>query len=714
MFRRWFFVLTMVVAAFGAWPSAQQTKPPAPQTPPPGQLTFRAEGNYIEVDAIVTDAQGNFVRDLTANDFELTEEKKPQAIDLFSFVDIPLERPDAPLYRKNPIQPDVVTNERENDGRLYVLVLDGNHVPATDTVLVKNVAKQFIQQNIGANDQAAVVLVQTGKSDENQEFTSDKIALMRAVDKFIGEKIKSKALAIQTDMINRSGVGGTGLDPSESHDPQGTERAAKASGTLHTLTELSNYMAGIRGRKKAVIFFSEGIEFNTEDLVGPRPNSTPDNVFDSNTAPEALHASMILDDMQAMYEAATKANVAVYSVDPRGPASINDDQMQMTGMPGNHGELPVDVGQVTTALRNELRRQLGTLRTFSEATGGIATVGTNDFAGGFKRIVEDNSAYYVLGYHPTDLKQDGKFHEISVKVKKPGVQVRARKGYYATKPGKNTVAPVDPTISLLNSPLAVSGLGLRMTTSTMKGDGQNVRVAMTIELAGSDLGANVGGATDNKVDLTFAALDLSANVKASGRKTLDLALKPETRAAITEGGLRLVTELQVPPGRYQLRLAANAPVTGRSGSVFTNLEVPDFTKGPVAMGNLMLTSSSAGKVPTSIDVAGLKDLLPGPPTTARTFALEDTLVVLSQIYDNDADKPHTDDLSATVRADDGTQAFVTRESREGREIGSDRGYAYVARIPLQDLVPGRYVLTVQAKSRLGGDAATKEIEFTIK
>jgi hypothetical protein len=257
---------------------------------------------------------------------------------------------------------------------------------------------------------------------------------------------------------------------------------------------------------------------------------------------------------------------------------------------------------------------------------------------------------------------------------------------------------------------------MRLATSMMKGDAGNVRVAMTIDLAGPDLGANTpaANAADNKVDLTFVILDGSAKVKASGRKTLDLAVTPATRAAIAESGLRLVTELQVPPGKYQLRLAANAPASGRSGSVFTNLEVPDFTKGPVAMGNVMLASSSAGKTPTSIDVPGLKDLLPGPPTTSRTFALEDTIIVFGQVYDNDADKAHTVDLSATVRDDNGTQAFVTRESRDGREIGADRGYAYIARIPLQDLVPGRYVLTVQAKSRLGGDPATKEIEFTIK
>src|SRR5262249_3106204 len=159
-----------------------------------------------------------------------------------------------------------------------------------------------IQQNVGANDQAAVVLIQTGKSDDNQEFTSDKIALMRSVDKFIGEKIKSKALAVQQDMINRAADVG-GIDPRESIDFQGTERASKASGTLHTLTALSNYMSGIRGRKKAVILFSEGIDFNTDDVIGPRGNALPDNPLDDNTATEALHASMILDDMHAMYEA---------------------------------------------------------------------------------------------------------------------------------------------------------------------------------------------------------------------------------------------------------------------------------------------------------------------------------------------------------------------------------------------------------------------------
>src|SRR5262249_46033280 len=185
-------------------------------------------------------------------------------------------------------------------------------------------------QNVGANDQAAVVLLQTAKSDDNQEFTSDKIALMRSVDKFIGEKIRAKALNV-IEMINQ--LVRPDFDPREARDLQATERAHKAGATIGSLTELSNNLAGIRGRKKAIIFFSEGIDFNTEDTVGPHGNQLPDDPMGSNTIVESAQAQTLLEDMQILYETATKANVAIYSVDPRGPASAPDDAMSVTGMP---------------------------------------------------------------------------------------------------------------------------------------------------------------------------------------------------------------------------------------------------------------------------------------------------------------------------------------------------------------------------------------------
>jgi hypothetical protein len=171
----------------------------------------------------------------------------------------------------------------------------------------------------------------------------------------------------------------------------------------------------------------------------------------------------------------------------------------------------------------------------------------------------------------------------------------------------------------------------------------------------------------------------------------------------------------VPPGRYQLRVAAHEAAGDRAGSVFWNLELPDFTKSSITMGNVAIASTGAVRTPTSDDSSTLKDVLPGPPTASREFALEDTLAVYAEVYDNDASKPHVVDLSATVHADDGTQVFVTNDQRNSSDIKADRGgYTYLARVPLQDLVPGRYVLTVEAKSRLGGDPVTKEIQFTIK
>jgi VWFA-related protein len=202
--------------------TAQQAPAPTPASAPPqGQLTFRAEANFIEVDAIVTDAQGRFVRDLVASDFEVLENKKPQTVDVFSLVDIPLERADKPLYRAEPVAADVVTNERAFDGRIWVLVLDSHHVPPTDTYKVKRVARQFVEKYMGANDLAAVIHSQTGRREDNQEFTSNKAVLLASIDKFIGEQTSSRAQRIMDDAPQRESA-------AEARDPEANVRAANA------------------------------------------------------------------------------------------------------------------------------------------------------------------------------------------------------------------------------------------------------------------------------------------------------------------------------------------------------------------------------------------------------------------------------------------------------------------------------------------------------
>ena len=155
-----------VAAALGAALSAQQQQA-APQTPadqPP--VTFRVEVNYVEVDAFVTDAEGKPINDLTANDFEVFEDGKPQKVTAFSLVNIPIERAERPLFAGKAIEPDVQTNEHL-EGRIYLLVLDDIHTEFTRTPRVKAAARRFIEQNFGTNDLAAVVY--TGRADASQD-----------------------------------------------------------------------------------------------------------------------------------------------------------------------------------------------------------------------------------------------------------------------------------------------------------------------------------------------------------------------------------------------------------------------------------------------------------------------------------------------------------------------------------------------------------------
>jgi len=166
---------------------AQQPAPPPPQPQAPSDqrpsVTFRVEINYVEIDAIVTDAQGNFVRDLTKDDFEVVEEGKPQDLSVLSMVDIPIERTDAPLYSPTAIEPDVRSNAKEFNGRVFVLVLDDLQTHFGRSVRVRQAAKLFVERYLGANDIAAIV--QTGaRKDGAQEFTSNHTLLLKAINTF--------------------------------------------------------------------------------------------------------------------------------------------------------------------------------------------------------------------------------------------------------------------------------------------------------------------------------------------------------------------------------------------------------------------------------------------------------------------------------------------------------------------------------------------------
>src|SRR6476660_4949580 len=179
---RYALVGLLVVLAGFALRAGQAQDAPTP--------TFKAQVEYVEVDALVTDQQGQFVRDLTKDDFQVFEDGKRQTVSTFSLVDIPIERYDRPLFSPRPIERDVQTNERPFDGRVYVMILDDLHVAMQRTSRVRAAARQFIEQRLGANDLMAVIFT-GGRAQDTQDFTNNKRLLVNAVEKFMGKKLES-------------------------------------------------------------------------------------------------------------------------------------------------------------------------------------------------------------------------------------------------------------------------------------------------------------------------------------------------------------------------------------------------------------------------------------------------------------------------------------------------------------------------------------------
>ena len=685
-------LVALIAFSLGTALTAGQAPAPAPQPPGP---TFKVRVDYVEVDIVVTDKQGQLVRDLKKEDFQVLEDGKAQAITAFATVDIPIERADRPLFASGPIEPDVRTNERPFDGRVYVMVIDDLHTRFGRSQRVKLAAKQFIERRLSANDLMAIVHT-AGPSDASQEFTGNKKLLLAAVDKTSGRKLDS-ATATRTDEFNRTRDMRSHSDPL--NDPYDAERSFNARSALDTLKNVADWFGSVRGRRKAILFVSEGIDYDINDMI-PQTGSTHSG------------ASLVLDSTRDAIASATRSNVAIYGIDPRGLTDLGDESIEIGAYPDD-----TSLGVGPGSLRNEIRLSQDSLRTLSEETGGFAVVNKNDFATAYQRIVEDNSSYYVLAYYPPD-PRPGRFHKIDVRVTRPGLTVRARRAYVTPKKMDAVTtaskSPTPPEVrEALDSPLPVSGLTMHVFLSPFKGAAPNASVLLGVELRGRDMQLN----QNDTVTLSYIAVDVNGKIRGGNTDSLTMTnLKPETRSRIEQTGLRLLNRMDLPPGKYQVRVAAHDSAAGKVGAVQYDLDVPDFIKMPFSVSGLVLTSVAGSAVPTARPDDQLKVVLPGPPVALRTFPQNDEIVLFAEVYDNAGNSPHKVDITSTVTADEGNVMFKTDETRDSSDLGGQRGgYGYTARVPLKDLAPGRYVLKVEARSRLGQTApVSREVEFTVE
>jgi hypothetical protein len=254
------------------------------------------------------------------------------------------------------------------------------------------------------------------------------------------------------------------------------------------------------------------------------------------------------------------------------------------------------------------------------------------------------------------------------------------------------------------SPVTVAGQPQAANPTVFKGPDNKGSVVVSTLIGASDLPlVEKEGTFRNDFEIALVAIDSKGKMFPGERNTVNLTLKPETVQRIRAGGFRVISSLDLPVGRYQVRVAVREGNSRRAGLVTYDLEVPDYLKEPLAISGLAMTSIASSMTMTARPKGDpLLKMLPAPMTTFRDFAQNDEIAVFAEVYDHGTGPAHKVEIRLTMNAEGGQTVFQTREERDSSELGGKSGgYGFSARVPLKDVPPGLYVLRLEAESRIG-------------
>jgi VWFA-related protein len=417
------------------------------------QPTFRAGANFVRVDVYPT-IKGAAVRDLTQTDFDILEDGVPQKIESFEYVNVRGAGPEAEQH-----EPNTVAEARQiaetTKGRLFVIFLDTYFVDIAGSHRLQRTLVNFLHRIVGPDDMYAVMTPEMSALDLTFARRTETIEGYLSKYWFWGQRDQ----LFPTDPLEQSYLQCFGnSDVGKEMVLRRRERQV-----LGALQDLAVYLRGVREERKAVVTMTGGwILFRENpnltrggngDSNLPRVGTTPDGrlVSDAHKYTEGYSQHdceidrqrlAMLDDWQFfhdIFDVANRSNVTFYPVNALGLVAWDKDiidhpvegeiqALGVKGMPTNDPNLPINPLVINDA---SVEQRSENLRALAENTDGLAVVDTNDIDKGMKRIVDDLTSYYLLGYTSTNGKLDGRYRKITVRVKRPDVDVRARRGYRA-------------------------------------------------------------------------------------------------------------------------------------------------------------------------------------------------------------------------------------------------------------------------------------------
>jgi len=564
------------------------------------------------------------------------------------------------------------------ESRLFVIVLDDAMIPADPTSKknAKDIARKVVDQ-LGPTDLAAVIL--TGDNRGAQNFTNDHARLLAALDKF------SPGLANYS--FNR-----------QSPDDYFWES------TISALRNVTDYLIAVPMRRKALIWISPGVpvDFNAKAPVLAQPVT---GLSDSSMGERETMANLIADTDE-FYREAQRANVAVYSIDPTGVGGLeNYIMLQLKGpdaMRIAHEKATLSLDFSIGAATN---------------TGGLAVANTNDFDTGIAQIFRENSSYYLLGFKSGSTKTDGSLQRLQIKVNRPEAEAHARNGYYAPDSGKIAEAeqsaaasPLTAAISGLlpnpDMPMQVMSAAFARPATKTTPAGATVAVAMGVRQFAPEDAAKMR--VTETVDLMTSAFTPEGTSRGSSTRSAMITLK---QGATGEFAYEVVSTIDLQPGRYELRLALHSGSLGKSGSVFLDVDVPDFVNAPLSLSGVVLNAAPA--VPFG-PKEGLTPFLPIVPTTRRDFERSDVVSAFLRVYQGGKKGLVPVTLRTNVLDDHDGAVFTNEKAIAAEAFDQElRATDFQIELPIATLKPGKYVATFKGMAA-GKTLIERDIRFTIR
>jgi VWFA-related protein len=647
------------------------------QAPP---QTFRAGVDVVQVDVSVLDKERRPVRGLSASDFTIFEDGKPRPVVAFVPVEIaPRESVEGRASWVRDVAPDAVGNDVRPEGRLVVIMFDWS-IRFADQQLARRIATAAVDQ-LGPDDLAAVVFTNaSSNSGTPQNFTADRARLLAAINRPMASAMYNPPNGPSHDPRNANLVM---ID-----DPEGYESGDCNCRTCvaETIARVADTVRDVPGRRKTLLFI--GTYFRgSEALQGPtnRPAAPPaaSGVIPMNPNIMAC-AAPLRYAREAMQRSLAAANLTVHTIDPVGIET-----------PGNS-----PMGGLAEGMRVR-RDELGSL---ADMTGGRTIMQTDTPETQLPALFGESQSYYLLAFAPVNSKADGKFHNITVKVNRPDVTVRTRSGYYAGgRRGERVSSALAPeTAGAVAGVLPRNDLPLTVVAAPVALPG-STESAVAVVLGVRQPQPSERDAK-NPVKVLAAAFDRSGRSVQSETRTLGVTWKPDASGSMP---YELLSRLTLKPGRYELRLAVDASVNQR-GSVYTFVDVPDFSEQPLSLSGIFL---SAAPGPLSAPKDAFAGLLPIVPTARRTFTSADRVTAFVRVYE--ASKKPPVPVTLTVRILDTHDGVTSAETvmLAAERFNDTRAVDHRIELPLSTLGGGEHLLVVETTA--GEHAARRGVRFIV-